>query len=43
MLAFNINFQVFLKRQHGSVDFNGLWEQYENGFGNADGEYWLGM
>lgn len=26
----------------GSVDFNRSWQTYEEGFGQADGEYWLG-
>lgn len=26
----------------GSVDFNRSWQTYKEGFGQADGEYWLG-
>jgi hypothetical protein len=33
---------VLLKRQDGSVNFNVNWADYENGFGDKNGEYWLG-
>ncbi|XP_066937771.1 techylectin-5B-like [Macrobrachium rosenbergii] len=35
---------VFLKRQLQTepVDFNESWENFKNGFGNAESEYWLG-
>lgn len=26
----------------GSVDFNRSWQTYKEGFGQTDGEYWLG-
>ena len=26
----------------GSVDFNKKWNEYKNGFGDKDGEHWLG-
>ena len=34
---------VFQRRRDGSVSFYRRWVEYENGFGNVQGEHWLGL
>ena len=34
--------KVFQKRSSGDVDFNRNWAEYKQGFGDLDGDFWLG-
>ncbi|XP_063416245.1 fibrinogen-like protein A [Mytilus trossulus] len=33
---------IIQRHQDGIVDFQRTWAEYENGFGNVEGDYWLG-
>ncbi|XP_025099949.1 ficolin-2-like [Pomacea canaliculata] len=34
---------VFHRRRDFTVDFNRSWTEYENGFGDVSGDFWLGL
>ena len=34
---------MFQKRKDGLQNFNRNWSSYENGFGESDSDYWLGL
>jgi len=35
-------FQVILQRKDGILDFYRNWTDYQSGFGNYVGDYWIG-
>ena len=34
---------VFQQRKFGTVDFYRNWEDYKNGFGSFEGDFWAGL
>jgi len=36
-------FQVIMRRMNGKVNFYRNWTDYDRGFGNLHGEFWLGQ
>ncbi|CAG2231795.1 Tenascin-R,Ryncolin-2,Angiopoietin-related protein 1,Ficolin-1-A,Ryncolin-1,Ficolin-2,Tenascin,Ficolin-1,Fibrinogen-like protein A,Ficolin-1-B,Microfibril-associated glycoprotein 4,Angiopoietin-related protein 7,Ryncolin-3,Ryncolin-4 [Mytilus edulis] len=42
MTTDNGGWSILQRRYDGTVDFQRTWSEYENGFGNVEGEYWLG-
>lgn len=43
MCSPEITFKVFQRRIIGDVDFFRNWAAYARGFGNSQGDFWLGM
>ena len=41
-LTHKVNYQVMQRRFDGSVNFNRNWAEYLVGFGNNEGEFWMG-
>uniref|UniRef100_H2Z1S1 Fibrinogen C-terminal domain-containing protein n=1 Tax=Ciona savignyi TaxID=51511 RepID=H2Z1S1_CIOSA len=39
----NYSYMTFQRRKNGKVNFLRGWKNYVNGFGNPNGEYWVGL
>ncbi|XP_061169384.1 fibrinogen C domain-containing protein 1-B-like [Saccostrea echinata] len=37
------NWMVIFRRTLGNVAFNRIWEDYESGFGDINGDFWIGL
>jgi len=38
-----VTFQVIQRRKFNKVDFDRNWNDYKNGFGKLDRDFWLGL